>query len=228
MTAHDLTTARESITTPRLAVEDLSLGYEGSIFLSGVGLTVAASEIVAILGPSGSGKSTLLGEIAGVIPTPAGRVLVDGADVTDRPIHARGVGLIFQEPLLFPHLDVAANIAYGLRRHGVTRAAAAQRAGELLAWLGLAGYEHRRVSELSGGQAQRVALARALAPEPAVLCLDEPFSALDADLRRRLVADVSAMLREAGVAAVHVTHDEDEAHAIADRVIELSSLGTPH
>lgn len=213
------------MTTPRLVVENLALGYEGEIFLRDVSLRVAAAEIVAILGPSGSGKSTLLGEIAGVVPIPAGRVLVDGTDVTARPIHTRGVGLIFQEPLLFPHLDVAGNIAYGLRRHGWSVQGANQRAGELLAWLGLDGYQRRRVSELSGGQAQRVALARALAPEPAVLCLDEPFSALDADLRRRLVADVSVMLREAGVAAIHVTHDEQEARAIADRVIELSSLG---
>ena len=214
------------MTHPRLAVEDLALGYEGEVFMRGIALSVDASEIVAILGPSGSGKSTLLGEIAGVVPTPAGRVVVDGVDVTDAPIHTRGVGLIFQEPLLFPHLDVGGNIAYGLRRHGWTKAAAATRASELLSWLGLDGYERRRVSELSGGQAQRVALARALAPEPAVLCLDEPFSALDTDLRRRLVADVSAMLREAGVAAIHVTHDEQEAAAIADRVIELSSLGS--
>lgn len=216
------------MTPPRLAVEDLSLGYEGSVFLSDVCLTVAASEIVAVLGPSGSGKSTLLGEIAGVVPVPAGRVLVDGRDVTRDPIHTRGVGLIFQEPLLFPHLDVSGNIAYGLRRHGWSKAAAETRAAELLSWLGLDGYQHRRISELSGGQAQRVALARALAPEPAVLCLDEPFSALDTDLRKRLVADVSAMLREAGVAAIHVTHDEAEAQAIADRVVTLSSLGRPH
>ena len=214
------------MTEARLVVEDLALGYEGEVFMRGISLSVAASQIVAILGRSGSGKSTLLGEIAGVVPVPAGRVLVDGADVTDAPIHTRGVGLIFQEPLLFPHLDVGGNIAYGLRRHGWAKAAAATRAAELLAWLGLDGYQHRRVSELSGGQAQRVALARALAPEPAVLCLDEPFSALDADLRRRLVADVSAMLREAGVAAIHVTHDEQEAAAIADQVIELSSLGS--
>lgn len=212
------------MTHARLEVEDLALGYEGDVFMRGIALSVAASEIVAVLGPSGSGKSTLLGEIAGVVPVPAGRVLVDGTDVTHAPIHTRGVGLIFQEPLLFPHLDVGGNISYGLRRHGWSKDAATARSAELLAWLGLDGYQHRRTSELSGGQAQRVALARALAPEPAVLCLDEPFSALDADLRRRLVADVSAMLREAGVAAIHVTHDEQEAAAIADRVIELSSL----
>lgn len=213
------------MTRPRLEVSDLALGYEGEVFLRDIHLNVGASEIVAILGPSGSGKSTLLGEIAGVVPVPTGRILVDGTDVTDAPIHERGVGLIFQEPLLFPHLDVQGNVMYGLRRHGWTRAAAADRAAELLEWLGLRGLEHRRTDELSGGQAQRVALARALAPRPAVLGLDEPFSALDTDLRRRLVTDVGTMLREAGVAALHVTHDREEATAIADRVIELSSLG---
>lgn len=213
--------------TPRLQVQDLALGYEGTVFWHGIDLSVEKSEIVAILGPSGSGKSTLLSTIAGVVPAPAGRILVDGRDVTSAPIQERNVGLIFQEPLLFPHLDVGTNIAYGLRRHGWSRADATARAVELLAWLDLAGYERRRVDELSGGQAQRVALARALAPQPAVLGLDEPFSALDADLRQRLATEVAAMLREAGVAALHITHDAQEAAAIADRVIELSSLGTP-
>ena len=213
------------MTPSRLDLQALALGYEGRAFMRGIDLRVDASEIVAILGPSGSGKSTLLSAIAGVVPPLDGRILIDGRDVTRAPIHERDVGLIFQEPLLFPHLDVASNIAYGLRRHGQTRKAAHLRATELLEWLGLGGYERRRVNELSGGQAQRVALARALAPRPAVLCLDEPFSALDADLRQRLAVEVSAMLRESGVAAIHVTHDPTEARTVADRVIELSALG---
>lgn len=213
--------------TPRLDVIDLSLGYEGQVFWRGIDLAVAGSEIVAVLGPSGSGKSTLLSTIAGVVPAPAGQIIIDGRDMTHAPIHARGVGLIFQEPLLFPHLDVAGNIGYGLRRHGWSRADAHERSLELLDWLGLRGYDRRRIDELSGGQAQRVALARALAPRPAVLGLDEPFSALDSDLRRRLVIEVRDMLRGAGVAAIHVTHDAQEADVIADRVIELSSLGVP-
>ena len=213
------------MTEPRLDVQGLALGYEGTIFFSGIDLQLATGEIVAILGPSGSGKSTLLAELAGVLPVPQGRIIVDGRDITRAPIHERGVGLIFQEPLLFPHLDVAANIAYGLRRHGWSRRDADARTQELLDWLGLAGYGSRRTDELSGGQAQRVALARAIAPGPAVLGLDEPFSALDTELRQRLVVDVARMLREAGIAALHVTHDAQEADAIADRVIELSSLG---
>lgn len=213
------------MTAPRLVVSDLSLGYERQVFLRGIDLTVDAGEIVAILGPSGSGKSTLLSTIAGVVPADEGTILVDGRDVTHAPIHERGVGLIFQEPLLFPHLDVGRNIAYGLRRHGVSRWDARARASDLLTWLGLAGYESRRVNELSGGQAQRVALARALAPRPAVLGLDEPFSALDSELRQRLAVEVAAMIRESGVAALHVTHDPREAETVADRVIELSALG---
>lgn len=210
---------------PRLEIRDLALGYEDEVFLRGIDLQVQPSEIIAILGPSGSGKSTLLAEIAGVLPAPQGQILIDGTDVTHRPIQERRVGLIFQEPLLFPHLDVAGNVAYGLRRQGSSRRDAEARAQELLDWLGLTGYGRRRTNELSGGQAQRVALARAIAAGPAVLGLDEPFSALDTDLRQRLVEEVGAMLRQAGVAAVHVTHDRDEAHALADRVIELSALG---
>lgn len=209
---------------PRLQTRDLGLGYRGALFAGGIDLDVRAGEIVAILGPSGSGKSTLLATIAGVVPTLEGRVLVDGTDVTDLPIHRRGVGLIFQEPLLFPHLSVQDNVAYGLRRHGATRGAARTRASDLLAWVGLSGYEDRPVDRLSGGQAQRVALARALAPEPSVLLLDEPFSALDQDLRQRLAADVAARLRERDIAAVHVTHDPQEGAAMADRVVAMSDV----
>ncbi len=210
--------------TPRLQTEDLALGYEGAVFARGIDLTLYPAEIVAVLGPSGSGKSTLLGTIAGVVPAMGGRVLVDGNDVTDVPIHRRGVGLIFQQPLLFPHLDVRDNVAYGLRRKGIDRQVARATADELLTWVDLGGYGARRVHELSGGQAQRVALARALAPRPSVLLLDEPFSSLDVELRQRLAADVAGTLREHDVAALHVTHDPAEAAAIADRVIRLEEL----
>ena len=210
--------------TPRLETHGLALGYEGEVFARGIDLALAPAEIMAVLGPSGSGKSTLLGTIAGVVPAAGGTILVDGADVTHAPIQQRGIGLIFQEPLLFPHLSVRDNVAYGLRRHGRPRAEARERAEELLEWVDLAGYGDRQPDELSGGQAQRVALARALAPQPAVLLLDEPFSALDLDLRQRLATDVAAALRQAGVAALHVTHDPGEAAAIADRVVTLDDL----
>jgi thiamine transport system ATP-binding protein len=212
------------MTAPRLETHGLGLGYDGAVFATGIDLVVQPAEIVAILGPSGSGKSTLLGTLAGVVPAMGGRIIVDGIDVTETPIHRRGIGLIFQDALLFPHLSVADNVAYGLRRHGLAREVARQRATELLDWVGLAGYGGRRVDELSGGQAQRVALARALAPRPSILLLDEPFSALDQDLRQRLAGEVAAMLRHEGLAAVHVTHDAAEAATIADRVLSMTEL----
>ena len=214
------------MSAPRLQTVDLALGYAGQVFARGIDLTVEPAEIVAILGPSGSGKSTLLGTIAGVVAPAHGRVLVDGVDVTTTPIHRRDIGLIFQQPLLFPHLSVQDNVAYGLRRHGWSRRQARERARELLAWVDLEDYEDRATDALSGGQAQRVALARALAPRPAVLLLDEPFSALDAELRTRLADDVAAMLRGQGVAALHVTHDPAEAAAMADRTVSLTDLIT--
>ncbi len=139
-------------------------------------------------------------------------------------MHRRRIGLIFQEPLLFAHLSVGDNVAYGMRRQGVERRQARRRAAELLAWVGLPGYEGRRSDQLSGGQAQRVALARALGADPSVLLLDEPFSALDAELRGRLAVEVAARLRDAGVAALHVTHDAAEAEAVADRVVTIDEL----
>jgi thiamine transport system ATP-binding protein len=214
------------VTIPRLSTTGLAIGYRGAPLVTGIDLAILPGEIVAVLGASGSGKSTLLSTLAGVTPALDGRILVDGVDVTAAPIHRRGIGIIFQEPLLFTHLNVADNVAYGLRRHGVDRATARARAADLLDWLGLAGYGSRPVDELSGGQAQRVALARALAPRPSVLLLDEPFSALDQDLRQRLAADVATMLRREEVAALHVTHDADEAAGIADRVCRMSELGS--
>jgi thiamine transport system ATP-binding protein len=160
------------------------------------------------------------------VPALSGRILMGGVDVTNTPIHQRGIGLIFQEPLLFPHLSVLGNVTYGLRRQGESRRAAEARAVELLAWLDLPEYGNRPVDELSGGQAQRVALARALAPRPAVLLLDEPFSALDVDLRQRLATDVAATLRHEGVGAIHVTHDPNEAREIADRVLTMVQISS--
>lgn len=203
-----------------LTLDGLVIGYDRAL-VPPIDLHVDAGRITAVLGASGSGKSTLLQTIAGVVPALAGRVLLDERDITALPIHERGVGLMFQEPLLFSHLDVVDNIAYGLRRHGLSRGQARTEASDLLTWVGLAGFEHRPVRELSGGQAQRVALARALAPRPRVMLLDEPFSALDVELRTRLAEEVPALLRERGCAVVYVTHDPDEAAAIADEVVRL-------
>ena len=203
-----------------LTLDGHVIGYDRAL-LPPIDLHIDAGGITAVLGASGRGKSTLLKTIAGVVPPLGGRVRVDDRDITELPIHERGVGLMFQEPLLFSHLDVVDNIAYGLRRHGLPRGQARAEASELLAWVGLAGYEHRPVRELSGGQAQRVALARALAPRPRVMLLDEPFSALDVELRGRLAEEVPALLRERGCAVLYVTHDPGEAAVIADEVVRL-------
>jgi ABC-type sulfate/molybdate transport systems ATPase subunit len=208
---------------PRLQTRSLRIGYTTPL-LPDLNLEVPKGSILGILGVSGYGKSTLLKTLAGVTPPLAGRVLIDSRDVTDTAIHERGIGFVFQEPLLFTHLNVIDNIAYGLRRHRVPRVQARERSAELLEWVGLAGLERRSVHELSGGQAQRVALARALAPEPAVMLLDEPFSALDTELRSRLVEEVSAMLRLRGCATVYVTHDPVEAEAMADSIVRLEAL----
>ncbi|MGI9136608.1 MAG: ABC transporter ATP-binding protein [Candidatus Nanopelagicales bacterium] len=206
-----------------LRTERLVVGYDG--WASGViDLEVAPGSITAILGPSGCGKSTLLSTIAGIRPALSGRILIDGEDVTGLPANERTAGMVFQEPLLFPNYDVARNVGYGLERNGMSRREARAQALELLDWVGLAGFGDRAVDELSGGQAQRVALVRALAPRPTVVLLDEPFSALDVDLRQRLAHEVSELLRARGVAAVHVTHDPAEAVAIADTVLRFDDI----
>lgn len=210
--------------TARLVLDHVAIGYDGDVFLHGLCLEVEPAEIIALVGPSGSGKSTLLSTIVGIVPCYSGAVYIDGIDMTTAPVNERRVGMVFQDPLLFPHLSVIDNVAYGLRRKGLGRQQARDQALDLLNWVGLADLAARMPHQLSGGQAQRVALVRALAPEPSVLLLDEPFSALDIDLRQRLASEVSELLRTRGVAAVHVTHDLDEANRIADRIVALADL----
>ena len=204
-----------------LRIDDVRIDYEGATLLDGVSFSVAPREIVALLGPSGSGKSSLLRCIAGVQRVDSGRIWWHERDVTALPAHRRGFGLVFQDALLFPHLDVGANIAYGLRGRDLSREEVRQRVADLLATVGLAGFERRDVATLSGGEGQRVALARALAPEPRLLLLDEPFGALDRDLRDRLVGEVRQWLHQFGTPAIHVTHDREEADRIADRILRV-------
>jgi thiamine transport system ATP-binding protein len=204
-----------------LEVEDVVVRFDGRAVLDGVSLTVGTGEIVALLGPSGSGKSTLLRVIAGLHEPDGGRVCWDGEDLTGVPPHRRGIGMVFQDLQLFPHKDVGANVAFGLRMQGIATDAARERVARLLDLVGLPGFQSRRVGTLSGGEAQRVALARSLAPEPRVLLLDEPLGALDRDLHDRLALDVRSLLRRVGITAVHVTHDEDEARTIGDRLVVL-------
>ena len=201
-----------------LAVRGLSVHYGSLAAVAGADLAVADGEVLALLGPSGCGKSTLLRAVAGLERPASGTVCWDGVDLAGVAVHRRGFGLVFQDGQLFPHRDVAGNVAFGLRMRGDGREAQAGRVGELLALLGLAGYERRRITELSGGEQQRVALARALAPRPRLLLLDEPLSALDRALREQLALDLARVLRVSGTTALVVTHDHDEAFTLADRV----------
>jgi len=202
-----------------LEVRGLRVSLGGAQILGGADLDVAPHEVVALLGPSGAGKSTLLRAIAGLVVPAAGTVSWDGDDITSVAPHLRRIGLVFQDAVLFPHLDVAANIGYGV--HALPEVERTARVEGLLALVDLEGLGGRPVDTLSGGQAQRVALARALAPRPRLLLLDEPFGALDRELRERLAADVRDVLRSSDTPALHVTHDEDEAQAVGDRVLRL-------
>jgi thiamine transport system ATP-binding protein len=210
-----------------LGVESVTVSYGARVVLDGVGLQVGPDEVVCLLGPSGSGKSTLLQVVAGLLPPDAGRVTWAGSDLAAVPAHRRRFGLVFQDALLFPHLDVAGNVGYGPRVAGQSRTEVAARVEQLLELVGLPGYAARDVATLSGGEAQRVALARALAPAPRLLLLDEPFGALDRDLRDRLAVDVRELLHGLGTPAVHVTHDLAEADLVGDRVLRLPELGRP-
>jgi thiamine transport system ATP-binding protein len=202
-----------------LTVRDLTVAYDGRPAVEGVDLDVPTGEVLAVLGPSGSGKSTLLRAIAGLEDLVSGSVAWDGTDLTRVPTHKRRFALMFQDGQLFDHLDVAGNVGYALRiRRDPDRAA---KVADLLELVGLGGYADRRPTTLSGGERQRVALARSLAASPRLLLLDEPLSALDTDLRRRLAHDVRRILTEAGTTALLVTHDRDEAATIADHTMRL-------
>jgi iron(III) transport system ATP-binding protein len=219
-----------------LAVRGLSKRYPGAKqeAVRGVSLRVEKGEVLALVGESGSGKTTLLRMIAGLETPTAGEIEIDGRLVygerTWVPPERRGVGLVFQDYALFPHLTVARNVEYGLGRLG--RGARRERARELLSRVGLEGLGERYPHELSGGQQQRVALARALAPEPAVVLLDEPFSNLDAALKARLRDEIGEVIRRSGATAVFVLHDSEDALALGDRIAILRNgtvwqAGTP-
>jgi len=201
-----------------LRAEDVSVRFDDAAALDGASLDVDDGEVVTVLGPSGSGKTTLLRVIAGLQVADSGRVLLDGVDLASTPPHRRGIGLVFQDHALFPHRDVADNVAFGPRMHGDSPERVASRTADLLDLVGLAGFERRSVGSLSGGEQQRVALARALAPEPRVLLLDEPLGSLDRRLRDRLLEDLGPLFDELGLTAIYVTHDQTEAFTLGDRV----------
>jgi spermidine/putrescine ABC transporter ATP-binding subunit len=195
-------------------------------------LRVRRRELMTLLGPSGCGKTTLLNLVAGFLTPDSGRIAIDGRLVTELPTYRREIGMMFQNYALFPHMTVTANVAYGLRARGVARAEIARRVGEGLELVKLAGLEHRKPRELSGGQQQRVALARALVIRPRVLLLDEPFSALDRNLRASMQIELKEIQRQLGLATIFVTHDQSEALSLSDRIAvisagEIRQLGTP-
>ncbi len=201
-----------------LALHDVTLAYDDHVVVERLDLVAADREVLCVLGPSGCGKSTLLRAVAGLEPLRSGTIHLDGRDLSGLRPDQRQVGLMFQEHALFPHRSVADNVGFGPRVHGLDAEVVRERVSSALELVGLAGTEHRRVDQLSGGERQRVALARAVAPRPRLLMLDEPLGSLDRALQTRLLQELPEGFAELGTTVVYVTHDQDEALALADRV----------
>jgi spermidine/putrescine transport system ATP-binding protein len=204
-----------------LEVINIHKTYEGKPLLRGISFSIEAGETICLLGASGSGKSTILRIVAGLENAESGDVHWNGHSLKDVPVHQRNFGLMFQDYALFPHLNVFENVAFGLRMQKYTPGQIGVRVAEVLNQANLPGFENRQVGELSGGEQQRVALARALAPRPALLMLDEPLGALDRALRENLVEELRGVLQSSAIPAIYVTHDQEEAFAIADKIILL-------
>jgi len=218
--------------SPLLSLEDITVSFGAKSALGGIDLTIDDGEIVALLGPSGCGKSTLLRVVAGLQPIDTGVVSFRGLDQAGLAPERRDIGLMFQDDALFPHLSVFRNIEFGLRMAKVRPVERRSRVESMLALVGMEGFGARDTATLSGGEAQRVALARSLVTRPSLLLLDEPLGSLDRRLRDRLIDDIGALLDTSEVAALYVTHDHDEAFALADRIAVMGegcilALGTP-
>ncbi|TWT01243.1 ABC transporter ATP-binding protein [Reyranella sp. CPCC 100927] len=208
--------------TEGVAFRDIVKRYGDTVAVNGVSFTVEAGSLVTLLGPSGCGKTTILRMLAGLENVTSGTISIAGRNVTTLSASERDVSMVFQSYALFPHMNVLENVCYGLRRSGITKAPAAERAREALRQVGLDGYDRRQPSELSGGQQQRVAVARALVLRPQVLLFDEPLSNLDARLRRQMREEIRDLQQRLGLTAVYVTHDQQEALAVSDRIIVMS------
>jgi len=215
-----------------LRLEGINKRFGNNTVVRGVDLAFEKGEFVTLLGPSGCGKTTILRMVAGFERPTQGSIIVDGKDITDVPPNQRKIGMVFQSYALFPNMRVADNIGFGLRVAGMARDQARARIEEMLALIGLSGFGHRFPFELSGGQQQRVALARAIAPSPRMLLLDEPLSALDAKIRLSLREEIRSIQRDLGITTVFVTHDQEEALSMSDRVVVMNEgrveqVGTP-
>ena len=216
----------------KLDIQNITAGYDADVVLQDLSLSVEEGEFLSLLGPSGCGKTTLMKTIAGILPAKKGRIFLDGREITNLPIHKRGTVIVFQDMRLFPHKSVAENVAFPLKMQGVPRQERLQQAEALLEKVQLAGYGSRRPAELSGGQQQRVALARALAAQPKLLLLDEPFSALDENLREDMRSLVLQLQAEFKMTVILVTHDREEALSMSDRIAlmfggKLIQTGSP-
>ncbi|TXH32426.1 MAG: ABC transporter ATP-binding protein [Rhodospirillaceae bacterium] len=218
----DVSMQAATASAPLLHIRTVWKKFGDRVTAAGVDLQVGNGEFFTMLGPSGSGKSTVLRMISGLEQPDDGRILINGEDVTDLPPWKRGLGMVFQQYANFPHMSVAQNIGYGLRRSNLDRTALRQRVSELLDLVSLPGFQNKPVTQLSGGEQQRVAIARALAPRPRLLLLDEPLSALDEKIRREMQLQLKDIQRATGTAFVYVTHDQEEALTMSDRVAVLN------
>jgi iron(III) transport system ATP-binding protein len=219
----DSAQARAAAGLPAVEFRAVSKRYGPVTAVDRVGFSIQRGTLVTLLGPSGCGKTTTLRLVAGLELATEGRILIDGEDVTHRSAAERDVSMVFQSYALFPHMTVMQNVCYGLRASGIPQARAEAMAAEKLAAVGLSGFERRLPSELSGGQQQRVAVARAIVLEPKVLLFDEPLSNLDAKLRRRVREDIRGLQQSLGLTVVYVTHDQEEALAVSDRIVVMHS-----
>src|SRR5690349_7586191 len=211
---------------------DIDIAYGKFVAVRDFSLSIAKGSFVTLLGPSGCGKTTILRSIAGLVDISSGQISIGGRRVDDVPIYKRNIGLVFQSYALFPHKSVFDNVAFGLKYRNVPRAEIARKVGQALEMVRLPGSEKKLPSQLSGGQQQRIALARAIVFEPEVLLLDEPLSALDANMREEMRVEIKKIQRETGITAIFVTHDQEEALSMSDRIVVMNAgsmeqIGTP-